>query len=128
MSKTDGKSGAGRPTKHTEELLEKAREYLLVYESKGEVVPSIVGLAFHCKIAKQRVYDWIKDEEKTEFRDIAREVEQVQELKLASGGLTNVFNSNITKLLLSKHGYSDRQEVDHTSGGEKISKLEITMV
>jgi hypothetical protein len=67
-------------------------------------------------------------EEVAEFFAIVKDVEQNQELKLASGGLSNVFNANITKLLLSKHGYSDRQEVDHTSGGEKISELKITMV
>jgi hypothetical protein len=117
------RTGAGRPTKHTDELLEKARAYLLEYPKNGEVIPSIVGLALHCGISKQRVYEWLKDEEKDEFRYIAMRVEQIQELKLASGGLTNEFNANITKLLLSKHGYSDRQEVDHTTGGEKIFSI-----
>jgi hypothetical protein len=31
-------------------------------------------------------------------------------------------NANITKLLLSKHGYSDKQEIDHTTNGKDVGK------
>ncbi len=128
MTNAVKKHAGGRPTKHTEQLLEKAREYLSVYEDNGEVVPSIVGLALHCGISKNCVYDWAKDPNKKQFYDIARKVEQVQELKLASGGLSNLYNANITKLLLSKHGYSDRQEIDHTTQGDKITRIERVII
>lgn len=123
MTNAVKKHAGGRPTKHTEQLLEKAREYLSVYEDNGEVVPSIVGLALHCGISKNCVYDWAKDPNKKQFYDIARRVEHVQELKLASGGLSNLYNANITKLLLSKHGYSDRIEQDVKSSDGSMSPV-----
>jgi len=41
---------------------------------------------------------------------------------LLSGGLSGSMNSTITKLVLSKHGYSDKvdQTVDHTTNGKDL--------
>ena len=116
----------GRPTKYTKELLKKAHEYIDGAWKKEDAVPMIVGLALHCDISKVTVYEWMKDPEKDEFSNIAKKVEQMQERYLAKGGLTNEMNANITKLLLSKHGYSDKQEIDHTSTGEKIEGITVT--
>jgi len=113
----------GRPSKHTPELLIKAHEYADGWEALGKKLPSIVGLAVHCEISKQRVYEWLKDDDKEEFRDIVARVEAMQELTLVDNGLDKTFDSSITKLMLSKHGYSDKQEVDVTSGGEKITGI-----
>ena len=118
----------GRPTKYTPELLEKAATYLDEYKSSGQVVPMIVGLALHCGIDKSTVYEWMKDPKKKKFSDIAKEVEQMQEVALASGGLSGDFNANITKLLLSKHGYSDKAEIDHTSSDSSMTPQKIEIV
>jgi len=118
----------GRPTKYTPELLKRAHEYVDGAWKEDDAVPMIVGLALHCDISKQRVYEWIKDDDKKEFRDIARRVEQMQERFLARGGLSNAFNANITKLLLSKHGYSDKQEIDHTTNGKNITQIQRVIV
>lgn len=122
------KHAGGRPTKHDDDLLRKAKDYLESWKDLGDAVPMIVGLAIHCNISKDTVYAWMKDESKREFSDIARRVEQMQERYLAAGGLSNAFNANITKLLLSKHGYSDRQEIDHTTQGEKITRIERVVI
>ena len=114
-------ASVGRPTKYTPELLVKAHEYVDGAWKDEDAVPMIVGLALHCGISKDTVYEWMKDESKSEFSDIARRVEQLQERYLAKGGLSQVFNANITKLLLSKHGYSDKQEIDHTSTDGSMS-------
>ena len=39
----------------------------------------------------------------------------LQERKLLSNGLTNEFNASITKLLLTKHGYTDKVENTNTN-------------
>ena len=65
------KHAGGRPTKYTPELLEKAHEYADGAWKDEDAVPMIVGLALHCDISKQRVYEWMKDDDKAEFRDIA---------------------------------------------------------
>ena len=114
-------SSVGRPTKYTPELLVKAHEYVDGAWKEDDAVPMIVGLALHCDISKALVYEWMKNADKEEFLDIARKVEAMQEKHLAKGGLSNEFNANITKLLLSKHGYSDKQEIDHTSTDGSMS-------
>ena len=48
------------------------------------------------------------------------ETNQNQELTLLNGSLTSGLNANIAKLVLGKHGYSDKQETDITSKGESI--------
>lgn len=115
-----------RPTTYTEEMLEDAREYLEVYEDKGELVPTVVGLCQHIKRSKSIVYDWAKHPDKKEFLDILGEIEEMQHMKLVGGGLSGSFNSVITKMMMTKHGYSDKQEIDHQSSDGSMTPPGIT--
>jgi len=109
------KNPVGRPSELTPELIERAREYLLGgYESVGEVVPNIAGLACYLSKARSRVYEY--GEQNQEFKDILESILALQESKLLSGGLKNEYNATITKLMLTKHGYSDKQEVTGANG------------
>ena len=45
-----------------------------------------------------------------------------QEKDLINKGLTGDFNSTITKLILTKHGYSDKQDIDHSGINLTVSK------
>ena len=100
----------GRPTKYSAELLEKAQHYLDNYEEYEEVIPSAVGLALVLDITRTTLYDWAKDEDKKVFSNILDNINKKQEQILLKNGLTNQFNSNITKLVLGKHGYHDRPQ------------------
>jgi hypothetical protein len=51
-----------------------------------------------------------------------------QERQLISGGLTNEFNSAITKMMLTKHGYTDKTETDITTKGKQINTWVINPV
>ena len=44
-----------------------------------------------------------------------------QASQLIQNGLVNNYNATITKLMLTKHGYRDKQEVDHTTDGKPIA-------
>jgi len=99
----------GRPTKYNTALLEKAQHYLDNYEEYDEVIPSAVGLALVLDIRRSTLYEWAKAEDKKAFSDILDDVSKTQEQVLLKNGLNNKFNSNITKLVLGKHGYHDRQ-------------------
>lgn len=107
-------AGRGRPTKYTPELLAKAREYLEVWHTE-DPVPTVVGLALYIGANKKTCYEWIKDSDKAEFSDILAEVEQTQEQMLVRGGISGAFNAPITKMMMTKHGYSDKVEQAHTS-------------
>jgi len=101
----------GRPTSYTPELLEKANDYIDNWEQSDiERVPSVEGLAYHIGIARATVYDWQSQEKKQEFSDIVEKVMVLQGMMLQQGGLTGETNASITKLMLTKHGYSDKVE------------------
>jgi hypothetical protein len=118
----------GRPTKYSEDKLETAKDYIINHEEYGDVIPSVVGLAVALETHRDTVYDWAKDPEKPEFSDIVKRIATNQERKLLNGGLDNSFNPTIAKLLLGKHGYSDKTETDITSGGEKLSAPTYTVI
>ena len=103
---------AGRPSDYSEEKLEKARDYVINHEIYGDVVPTTVGLAEHLDQHLDTLYEWAKYEDRKEFSDTLRRVQQKQHSKLVNGGLSGVLNQTITKLMLSNHGYSEKSTVE----------------
>lgn len=118
----------GRPSKYTPELLEKAREYIQNHTNYGDVVPSHAGLATEIGITRGTLYDWSNDPNKREFSDILDECNRKQERMLLSGALTNDLNANIAKLMLGKHGYSEKQQTDHTSSDGSMTPTVIELI
>jgi hypothetical protein len=106
---------AGRPTVYGPEVLKKARGYLTSFKDMGDPVPSIAGLACVLGVVRETCHAWAKDPQKAEFSDILKELAQRQERELLSNGLAGNFNASITKMMMTKHGYSDKVEQDHTS-------------
>lgn len=102
---------AGRPTKYTPELLKKAKKYLNDYEHHKAKFPSHIGLALYLNIGTSTLYEWAEQKNKKPFTDILEEITQKQHQMLIGGGISGEFNSNITKLVLGKHGYHDKQEL-----------------
>ncbi len=108
---------AGRPSLYTPELLEKAYEYLEVWQTlEHNVMPSIAGLSVFLGVSRETCRAWQLEADKEEFSGICRELMAKQELILADKGLTGDFNPTITKLMLTKHSYSDRQELSGPEG------------
>jgi len=102
---------AGRPSEYTEEVLEIAKDYLDNFRDEYEhAIPSVVGLAKVLRKSRECLYNWARDEEKKEFSDILEQINSDQEFVLVNGGLNGSLNSNITKLVLGKHGYSDKAD------------------
>ena len=56
------------------------------------------------------MYKW--EAENKEFSDILADIKAKQESVLINKGLSGDFNSAITKLVLGKHGYHDKQDMD----------------
>lgn len=102
-----------RPSKYTQQFIDKTKEYLLNYKEHNQVVPSIAGLSNYLGIARSTLYDHA--EKHKQFRDILDEVKKTQELELFNGALTGKLNPVISKLMLTKHGYSDKVEQDVTT-------------
>ena len=120
------KRGVGRPSKYNPELQAKADTYIYRLEELGHVVPSRVGLCCFLGIAKQTSFEW--EGIYPEFSATLRDVETLQEHMTLNGGLSGGLNSTIVKLVLANHGYSDKQAIDHTSGGETIKPTTIQVM
>ncbi len=99
-----------RPSLYGLEILEKTQGYLDNYESLGDVIPSNKGLSLHIGVDCQTIQIWQNDEGKEDFSYLLDRLQAKQELVLLNKGLVGEFNSNICKLILTKHGYSDRQD------------------
>ena len=115
-----------RPTLYNEQILEYTKQYIDTCEDtfdpeskKVKVnIPTIEGLAYHLGINKDTIYSWRK--EKPEFSELISNLLAKQAKYLVNKGLSGEYNPTIAKVLLTKHGYTEKTETDITSGGEKI--------
>ena len=119
-----------RPTKYSAEILTQSEAYLENYESLGDVIPSVAGLAVNLRIARTTIYQWAKDDDKEEFAHILADILSKQEQVLFNKGLTNEFNATIVKLALGKHGYSEKteQEISGPGGGPVQTATSINFI
>ena len=109
----------GRPSKYTDQTVSNAVHYIENYDTEfGDQMPTVAGLALHLDISKETVYEWGRNGKYLHFSDILNRLMAEQERILLNKGLDGTFNSAITKLVLSKHNYSDRQDI--TTNGQSI--------
>ena len=116
-----------RPTKYNQEIVDQSYQYINDYEMHGDEIPSIEGLAEVLGLHRDTLYDWARQESK-EFSDILGKLLQKQQKVLINKGLSNKFNSAITKLVLGKHGFHDKMDQDIQSKGESIKPTVIELV
>ena len=101
---------AGRLTIYTPELVEKAWAYVNGgWIEACDPVPTVAGMACEIGVSRDTCYEWAKHDDK-EFSDILMKIAQTQERQLVKGGLMGDFNAPISKMMLTKHGYSDKLE------------------
>lgn len=103
----------GRPKEYTQEGLRTLCEkYLKVYRKKGEVVPSVEGLACYVGCCVKTLHNYAKDDKECqEFLQALDKLRDTQARELINKGLASKFNPLITKLLLHARGYSDKSEI-----------------
>jgi len=119
-------TGRGRPSKLTDDLITEAEKYVAGgYMENAEVIPTIEGLAVKLSVARSSIYKWRDESE--QFSDILEGLMAKQAKNLFNSGLTGDFNSTITKLILTKHGYSDKLEQDHTSSDGSLKPTRIIL-
>lgn len=118
----------GRPLTYSEDMVIKAKEYLnscvdekytLVktegdkstsWENKVRVkLPTIEGLAVYLNISRETVYDW--ETKYDDFSDILGKLRAEQADRLINNGISGDYNPTIAKVLLTKHGYREGQDI-----------------
>ena len=118
---SDEKIPFGRPSKYDKSTLEKTALYITDYEKYDDVIPSIAGLALVLGVARETIHAWAKDDDKKDFSHMLKQLAAKQEQMALKMGITGAWNSTIVKLVLAKHGYSDRAEIDHTSSDKSMT-------
>lgn len=120
-------AAVGRPTKYSDDIQAKADAYVDGgFIESGDVVPSRAGLALELRVSRETLTNWEKVH--PEFLGTLERLSWLQERISLNGGLKGELNSTIVKLLLANHGYSDRQEIDHTTKGEAMQPTRIELV
>ena len=117
----------GRPTTFNADTLAKTKDYIKNYAKYGHQMPSVAGLAVVLKVGRGGIYDWEGHPDHKDFSDMLEDLLSAQELVLFNRGLINEFNSTISKLALTKHGYTDKQEQEIT-GTVAINSVTRTIV
>lgn len=114
----------------TEEHLELALDYEARWQELGDVVPQVAGLACHVGVASSTLYDWSKQDGPLQraFSEVLARVMDGQHRSLVNGGVSGEHNHVIAKLILtSKHGYTERSQVDNVSSDESMSPKRVTI-
>lgn len=120
---TDDKRPVGRPSKYTPELLAECHQYLKDYNT----FPSIAGLAVRLKVSRDTLHTWAKEEDKIEFSDIYTQLLALQEDELLRNGLMGHWNASMAKMVLTKHGYSDKVDATSSDGSMTPTSQPVTI-
>lgn len=116
----------GRPTDCTTEVVMKAMEYVsrtYPHEATKEVIPTIEGLSLHLGVARRTIYLWLEKDENVEFIHIYDQLMSKQGKETLNGGLNGDFNPVMSRLVMTKHDYSDKQDI--TSNGKELKTIPI---
>ena len=114
----------GRPSDYSEEINDLAKDYIEHYQEHGHKVPSVVGLAKILRRPEKTLYAW--GHSNPSFRKTLDQIVSDQKFELTNGGLGNSFNSNICKLMLANHGFSERtQDVTGHNWNDEENKWEV---
>ncbi|MBA7486862.1 hypothetical protein ES707_22424 [subsurface metagenome] len=64
----------------------------------------------------------------TTFRPLIEIAKNIQEAKLVKYGVADRLNASMTKFcLINHHGYLDKQHIDHTTQGQAVNDIQITV-
>lgn len=113
---------AGRPTDFHDDIPQMVLEYL---GKEDVVIHSKAGLCVHLECSEGALNNWLKlptDTENLIYENdsvlqlvrLISQLEMIQRRDLIEKGLTGDFNATITKVLLAKHGISEKIETEHS--------------
>jgi hypothetical protein len=126
----------GRPTEYKSEYIQAVDAYLEKchfdieewHKTRGEKsdtyervarinLPKVEGFAEYLDVSKNTLYDWASQHK--QFSDALDKIKVRQHNYLVDGGIQNLLNPTIVKLMLSSnHGYTEKSDV--TSAGKAL--------
>jgi hypothetical protein len=131
---------AGRPTKLTQALVDKAAKYINEEVMLGGMyfgdLPSVAGLALYLDVARSSVYEWaepLKEKPTTaaqkrnallrrQFSDTLEKVLARQQYMLEGKSIKGEYNPTIAKMLLNvNHGMVEKTRTDITTNDQSLN-------
>lgn len=135
------KGKVGRPMEYGSEVIDKTKRYIqdcidepyqqiktegkdsTTWENKLKVkVPTKEGLALFLCVSRQTIYDWGK--KYPEFAELLEQMMAIQADRLVQGGLSGEYNSTISKVMLSNHGYVEKVQSDNQHRLDTLTESE----
>lgn len=130
---------SGRLTEYCPEVLIQTKEYIqgcidepytlvktegkdsTTWENKLRVnLPTKERLALKLGVSRPTVYKWA--EKYPEFSELLEELMAIQADRLVQGGLSGDYNPTISKVMLSNHGYIEKNSVEQNMEVEVLSE------
>lgn len=116
-----------RPTKYDPKMVNEVYKYANGgYIACNDAIPSRAGLACELQVSLNSLKNW--EREYPEFLSALAHLDAMQHRTTLSGGIRGDMNATICKLVLANHGYSEKQQTDHTSSDgtmTPITRIEI---
>ena len=95
-------------------------------ETGEERIPTAEGLANYMGITSKTIQKYKNDKVRFKHFGVSYAILlNSQVVELINGGLSNKMNSNIVKLMLHNHGYSDKSEVKSETKAEIKTELAV---
>lgn len=104
---------AGRPIEYTPERIQEIIEYMEKY-IEDSAIPSIAKFAYISNMSRQALY------EHSEFSDMLKRLKDKREAALEEKLFSDPRFATGTIFALKQMGWSDKQEIDHTTKGQAI--------
>lgn len=113
--------GVHQNSKWCPDMLEKAQYYLESWDKEpfDDSIPMLCAMYVYCGIDKNTGSSYQKKYES--WKSICDRIMTMQEHVLIDKGLKKVNETQLTKLLLMKHGHNDRVAMDLTTNGESVN-------
>ncbi len=101
-----------RKTKYKPQVIQQLLDYMLEYETHGDVIPTVEGFSDVIAVCKKTVYNWSQKPENKAFLHALERLKTKQHRTLINKGLSNQINPMLTKLMLiNNHGYTEKKEI-----------------
>lgn len=109
----------GRPVEYTDDVPKKVETYI-AYCFEAKELPTKAGFAVSIGVSKKTLLNWA--EKQDQLLHALAYMDSLQENQVWQKALKGEYNSNIAKLLLANHGYSDKSEVKQEIKAEVDTK------
>jgi len=88
-----------------------ADNYLASYETLGDKIPMLAGVAKQLNVTQRVLKLWMADDTKEGWADFVERLHDAAERVSVNRGLSGEFSPKLAQIILAQHGITEKQEV-----------------